>query len=631
MPRRTVRTDDCSFYVPDGLLRLEGKKRSYFRRYGSESDRFRRVERDHARCVRQWALKVENRLLSPYTPKKLYAFVKSKKQTQSTVPDLVHAGVKCTTDAEKCEAFSSFFSSVYTEDDGSLPNFPPRTTQHLQNISINTYHVLNAIHALKAKFSTGPDKIPSILIKKIPKAFAFPLSQIFDASLRQGVLPPIWKSSSVTPIPKKGDPKDVNNYRPISKQSTILKIFEKVIVKQLLAYLEANNLLAPEQFGFRPGRSVTTQLLTCLDNWTKNFDVGTHVALLDFKKAFDSVSHRKLLHKLTSYGITGNLHSWISSYLSGRSQCVEIGTSSSKSCPITSGILQGSVLGPLLFLLYINDLPEQLTNVNISLFADDSKAYSTSPVQLQQALCTIKAWCDSWQLTLSPTKCVTIFISKAPLETPVPLYIDGHILEESSVQRDLGVLVTSNLSFSQHIQAIVKKANRVCFFIMKMFTAGRPLIMAKAFAIYARPHLESFSPVWNPCRRNDNLTQEIKLLESVQRDFTRAIYFKCSLPPADYHDRLKFLQLPTIEHRRKVLDLSLAHSLNRQPNMAGSHLLPHKPHQRQLRQLSTLRNEPRARGPRKNFFSNRIVSEWNAIPDEAKILSKNAFKTKIPI
>jgi hypothetical protein len=625
VPRRVVTTRDSSSELPEGLRRLEGRLRLLFRRHGAISAKYCRLEKIYAKAVRKWAVKIENGFLSNYSQGKLFSFVKSKRRVDNSLPDLLSpTGALCRDDLSKAEAFNEFFSSVFTQDNGSLPPLPSRTQQRMSQISFSTYYILQALRELKAKLASGPDGIPAVFLRRVAEAVSYPLSLLFEFSLKTGEIPALWKTSTVTPIPKKGANNVVSNYRPISKQSTFLKIMEKVIVKQLLFYLDKNRLLTDFQFGFRPGRSVTTQMLTCLDNWTKNFKKGTDVAFLDFKKAFDSVSHPKLLHKLSSYGISGNLLCWIKSYLSHRSQKVAIGTCSSTASPITSGVLQGSCLGPLLFLLFINDLPDSLQDLDIAMFADDVKLYSTEPHLLQQALFRIEEWCKDWQLSLSAEKCSILSISPTVTLPGYPFRLNDIILASSKLQRDLGILVPSNLQFSDHYRSIVKKASFAAYCILKMFTSGRHLAMSQAFSVYVRPILETFSQVWNPSKSSD-----IATLESVQRRFTRQVYMRCGLPMAPYPDRLLFLGLRTLEQRRLILDLSLAHKLFFHPDMPGSHLLTRKPPTRELRSKLVLLAEPQAVGPRRHFFPNRVSSSWNTLSDPFKSVSLKTFKTNL--
>ena len=308
--------------------------------------------------------------------------------------------------------------------------------------------------------------------------------------------------------------------------------------------LNMQKLLSPKQFGFRPGFSVTKQLITWLDHWTRDFERGTDIVFLDFQKAFDSVSHLKLLHKLASYGITGYLHNWFKSYLSGREQRVQIGDQFSEYTPITSGILQGSCAGPILFLIFINDLPDILDDVQVALFADDVKLYSMYPDRIQESLDKVGQWCKDWQLTLAEQKCSFIRVGKQQILPPHPYRINGRIIEYNTSQRDLGVLFNHDLILSSHYSQIVKKANTASWQVLKSFTSRRPKTMAAAFTIYVRPILESFSQVWSPIKR-----QDVSLLERVQRRFTRFLYFKCGLPEnTPYEERLNFLGLQQVYH-----------------------------------------------------------------------------------
>ena len=483
--------------------------------------------------------------------------------------------------------------------------------------------ICKALKCLKPKMSCGPDGIPTYFLKKLTNSIKYPLSLLFTFSMNTGEIPHIWKLSNVVPVPKKEQPKnEVGSYRPISKQSSVLKLMEKVMVMQLLQYLNNNALLHERQFGFRPQRSVTDQLLVCLDDWTQMYKTGTDVVFLDFRKAFDSVSHTKLLHKFRSYGIGGRLHDWIKSYLSGRFQRVQIDDNYSEYAPITSGILQGSVAGPILFLLYINDLPDHLTDVNTALFADDVKLYSTDPALIHASLREIEAWCKTWQLKLTANKCTTIRIASRRILPPIPFMLNGLILNSVESQRDLGVIISHKLDFAEHYSAIIAKANDAAYLILKCFESKRPITMATAFTAYVRPILESFVQVWNPYRLSDS-----KRIESVQRSFTRNVYKKCGLLMQPYEGRMVFLNLFQLAPRRTYLDLSLAYKYFQHPQPATALLL--------RRQTRTLRNsnnkltfENNATGPRKHFFTNRIVRPWNElnlnpIPEE-----KQSFKTK---
>ena len=233
---------------------------------------------------------------------------------------------------------------------------------------------LNLLRRRKPNKSPGPDNIHPRLLKELADVLALPISLLFQKSLESKQLPQDWKSANVTPIFKKGNKGDSKNYRPVSLTSIICKMMENLVRKQLLDNLMMNDLILVHQHGFVVGRSCITNLLEVLDQWTQILDDGGTVdaIYLDFMKAFDTLPHHRLLLKLESYGVRGNVLAWLESFLSGRQQRVVVRSKQSKWGKILSGVPQGSVLGLCLFLLFVNDLPK-VVNSNISMFADDTK------------------------------------------------------------------------------------------------------------------------------------------------------------------------------------------------------------------------------------------------------------------
>ena len=234
--------------------------------------------------------------------------------------------------------------------------------------------VRNEIRGLNINTSCGPDEIHPRLLQELVDIISEPIVFLMNKSMETGVIPLDWKKAYVSPIYKKGARNRAENYRPISLTCILCKLMESFIKDVVMKHLKSKNLLSCKKYGFISGRSTTTQLLSYLDKCIKTIVTGGVVDTIyfDFAKAFDTVPHRRLLGKLTCYGISGNIINWIKAFLLGRSQVVRVNGEKSEETAVLSGIPQGSVLGPLLFVVYINDLPESVKS-NIFLFADDTK------------------------------------------------------------------------------------------------------------------------------------------------------------------------------------------------------------------------------------------------------------------
>nr|VZI35325.1 unnamed protein product [Spirometra erinaceieuropaei] len=308
-------------------------------------------------------------------------------------------GVELYKDDEKAEHLSRFFQSVFTRevavptDHCNVDNVPT-----IDSVFLTKPIVQQELLKLKEGTSPGPDEIPAKLLKELATELAEPLSLLFQASLDAGRLPPEWKTAWISPIHKNGSRASANNYRPVSLTSICCKVMERIIKCELMRFLEQNHLLCDAQHGFRRGRSCLTNLLYCLEQWTRAIDEGNvvHVAYIDFKKAFDSVSHQRLLNKLSRIGVRGKLLKWIENFLVGRSQTVRLGGQHSAEVTVTNGVPQGSVLGPILFLIYIDDCIHGL-DCKIAMFADDIKLWTVirnedDEANLQANLDRLEKW-----------------------------------------------------------------------------------------------------------------------------------------------------------------------------------------------------------------------------------------------
>ena len=292
----------------------------------------------------------------------------------------------------------------------------------------------------------------------------------------------------------------------------------------MYAHMIDNELLSPHQFGFCKGRSCLTQLLVTINEWMYNLDNGVPVdaAYLDFRKAFDSVPHKRLLCKLKGYGIDGNLLKWIGDFLSDRTQYVAINGISSDGVPVTSGVPQGSVLGPTLFIYYINDLPT-VSDTPTTIFADDTKSHNTiesqdDQIKLQTCINSMVDWSILWLLGFNGEKCKMMHLGK---NNPHYTYTinDGNLvrnMETTNCEKDLGVHVDPLLEFNEHISKVVKKSRGIAGMIFKSISSRTSDILVPLFIALVRPNLEYANPVWSPFKR-----KFIDHIEKVQRQFTK--------------------------------------------------------------------------------------------------------------
>ena len=447
---------------------------------------------------------------------------------------------------------NNYFSSVFTQEDCSHIPLPcTKTNITIDNIQITEQSVYKQLQKLNTSKSPGPDKLHAKVLYEVKNTITLPLCLIYKKSMSESQLPSAWKKAHVAPIFKKGSRSKVENYRPVSLTSICCKTLERIIRDPLIEHLENQGLLSKDQHGFRQKRSCITQLLEVMEIWTNLYDQGIpwDTIYMDFAKAFDRVPHNRLIAKARSLGIRGNLLKWIANFLEDRKQRVVLGNSASSWAKVTSGIPQGSVLGPILFVIYINDLPNEVKSY-IKIFADDTKIFrairSMSDIQgLQADINKLIAWSLKWQLHFNNNKCKTIHYGK---NNPNHTYsIDNTALCNDKEEKNLGITFDNNLTFSTHIRQICAKAKSRVGLIKRTFSNRSTTNIKLLHKSLVRPLLEYGSVIWSPHLKKDQVE-----IEKVQHRMTKLVPELSNLP---YHERLKKLKLTTLEYRRKRSDI----------------------------------------------------------------------------
>jgi hypothetical protein len=459
------------------------------------------------------------------------------------------------------------------------------------------------------------------------------LTDIFQTSGDTGKVPALWKEENVTPVFKKGSRGAAENYRPVSLTVVVCKILEHIISSHIMKYAEANSILSNIQHGFRQRRSTETQLiLTVNDIIGKHLDAGKLVdlAILDFTKAFDKVPHRRLIHKLRYYGLSGQITNWIQDFLSERTQRVMVDGKCSKVAPVLSGVPQGTVLGPIAFLFYINDLAVNITS-HVRLFADDCLLYTTadensiSPL-LQEDLSKLEKWQDDWLMSFNPSKCVTMTIGVR--NPPKHIYsFCGQQLKSVDSHPYLGVCLNNTLTWTNHIQQVCKKAQRVLGLIRRNLWGCNTRVKATAYTTLIQPLLEYAASIWDTPILSNN-TQ----LNRVQRQAARFCVNNYTREEGVVTNILAELEWQPLEVRRKIKKVTMLYKIQHGlvDISLGMHLVfqtrDTRGHNKKFRQI---RYKTKRYGD--TYFPSTIPL-WNRLPAATvDAVTLEAFKNQVKV
>ena len=445
----------------------------------------------------------------------------SRRVNNTTVKELKLNDAVISNPNELSNAFNDHFSTVGPRLANEIPSIANNNLSYINYINVNNNKfsfspidcsiVFSHLNKLCRSKATGLDNISVKIIRECADLISVSLCDLFNKSLVSGIFPDDWKCARVIPLFKQGEPSDLNNYRPISVISVIAKVFERIIYDQLYNFLTNEDIISNHQSGFRSLHSTVTALLEATDNWAFNIDHGNvnAVVFLDLKKAFDTVDHDILLSKMNLYGIQGTALDWFKSYLTNRTQRCLVNGSLSRICSLKCGVPQGTILGPLLFLIYINDLPNCLTSCQPRMYADDTHityaGVDVNSIQsnLNHDLDNLNKWLISNKLTLNSAKTEFMLIGSrqklSTLSNPLELLIDNVPIEHVSSVKSLGIFIDENLRWQTHIDKLSKKIASGIGAIKRIRPFVPPSILHYIYNALIQSHFDYCNLVWGNC------------------------------------------------------------------------------------------------------------------------------------
>lgn len=550
------------------LMRKRTKLRRKLRETSNEQ-RVRRIENKINILEAKLKISVDNEMAKKEAqaisyiktnPKYFYRYAATKSKTRTSIGPLIDAkGQTVSHPQEIADELMTQYDGVFSipRQDKVVASpseffFTNNDTDYKTDLNFTPTTIQEAIKKVAANAASGPDEFPAKLLKSCAKELSVPLFFLYRNSLDKGIIPQILKYAKITPIYKGGSKSQAQNYRPVALTSHIMKILEKIIVMDVGKYLEDNDKMNEDQHGFRMGRSCLTQLLNHHEKIINALakDKVVDVVYLDFAKAFDKVDHGILLHKMRSLGISGKLGVWLHTFLTGREQRVAVDGAVSRSSAVSSGVPQGSVLGPLLFLIHLSDINTHVQHSSVALFADDTRVIKEVSTEadrelLQEDLEILYRWTEQNNMSLNNNKFEHLTYKNAHNTNASYIYKahDGSDIENKQNVRDLGVTMSCDGTFTTHINNVTKKARSQSGWVLRTFQTRDKFPMMTLYKSLIVPLLEYSCQLWSPWK-----VGEKQQLEAVQRSFTSKIIDCRKL---NYWERLKSLNLYSLERRRE--------------------------------------------------------------------------------
>jgi hypothetical protein len=591
-------------------------------------DRFNKAKRQIKVIIRRERKNQELKLSqeSKINAKKFFSYVGTRKPIKATITEIKNKyGQLVASDEEKATVLNDYFSSVFSSEKNNIMvnnnKNNGQTGPEINNIDITEQDIIKYIDKMNKFKSPGPDNFVPRVIKEVKGAIVGNLRHIFQLSINNCDIPLDWKESNVTPIPKKGKKTLPESYRPISLTSIICKILESIICEKVNEFVEENKLITKNQHGFTRNRSCSTNLLEFYGKIYGEFDEGRAIDIiyLDFKKAFDKVNHELLINKIKSIGITGKINKWIANWLKNRKQRVIINGVKSEWSDVTSGVVQGSVMGPNLYVWYSGDLDSDITS-KIATYADDTKIgyradNNTNALKLQSDLDKIVSWAIKWKMEFNLDKCKVMHFGAKNVKYNYMML--GKQIKITDEERDLGVKITNNFKWTQHCIEVENKCNRILGYIKRTFKYKNREIVVNLYKSLVLPHLEYAVSLWAP-----NLEKDISRLERVQARATKLIP---DIRHKSYIERIKELQLMTLKQRRERIDIIQTYKIiNQIDNVSPNDYFEfcENPTRNHGYKLKISRHNTSILG---NFFTFRVAQRWNNLPQQ--IVNEKSLKS----
>ena len=570
----------------------------------------------------------------------------------SVIPPVLVNNVFIVEAEEKCHIFNEFFRKqcIVPSTSSQLPPLNKTTLFSIKEVNFTPDDITKHIKKLNSNKSHGHDNIPIRIIKIFGHSISNPLFKIYSNCIKSGYFPKEWKKGNIIPVYKKNEKNLIKNYRPISLLPICGKIFEKLIFDNLYNYIFSNNFISDKQSGYRRGDSTVKQLLSITHEIYKAFDQGNEIraVFLDISKAFDTVWHSGLLHKLQNIGVEGDMIKIIKSFLSDRQQRVTIDGKNSDWEDVQAGVPQGSLLGPLLFLVYINDLVD-IVESEIRIFADDTFIFTVvnenCTETLNRDLRKITDWAWQWKMVFNPDitkQAVEITFSNKHDPTQHDDLIFGEIpVKKVRETKHLGMILDAKLSFVSHIENKLTKAKQELGIMKQVKRIVTPYTLEQYYKMWVRPHLEYGDLVFDKADQaridsglifSDKRSNETNSshIESIQYQAARIV--TGAWKSSDINETYKILGWESLESRRTLRKLILLYNIltTKSPPHLYNLVAPFKfrAGSRQA-EAKNLVNIPCRINFKKTFLPSAII-DWNRLPETIKkAKSKNIFQSKL--